>query len=45
MINVNEVTSFVSVKAYRGVGFVAAVIEVFAVVAICIGQWNSPNCY
>ena len=38
MINVNEVTSFVSVKAYGGVGFVTAVAEVFAIVAVCTGQ-------
>ena len=37
MINVNEVTGFVSVKAYGGVGLVTAVAEVFAVVAVCKG--------
>jgi len=37
MINVNEVTSFVCVKAYGGVGFVTAVAEVFAVVGVCKG--------
>jgi hypothetical protein len=38
MINVNEVTGFASVKAYGGVGFVTAVAEFFAVVAVCTGQ-------
>ena len=40
MVYVNEVTGFVGVKAYGGIGFVATVVEVFAVVAICIGQGN-----
>ena len=35
MIYIDEVTSFASVKAYGGVGFVTAVVEVFAVVAVC----------
>ena len=34
MIYVDEVTNFASVKAYGGVGFVTAVAEVFAVVAV-----------
>ena len=38
VVDVNEVTGFVSVKAYGGVGFVAVVVEVFAVVAVCKGQ-------
>lgn len=38
MINVDEVTSFASVKAYGGIGFITAVAEVFAVVAVCKGQ-------
>jgi hypothetical protein len=40
MVDVDEVTGFVGVKAYGGIGFVATVVEVFAVVAICIGQGN-----
>lgn len=35
MVNVDEVTGFVGVKAYGGVGFITAVVEVFAVVAVC----------
>ena len=35
MVDVDEVTGFVGVKAYGGVGFVTAVAEVFAVVAVC----------
>ena len=37
MINVNEVASFIGVEAYGGVGFVTAVLEVFAVVGVCKG--------
>ena len=35
VVNVNEVTGSVCVKAYGGVGFVAAKVEFFAVVAPC----------
>ena len=35
VVDVDEVTDFVSVEAYRGVGFVATIVEVFAVVAVC----------
>ena len=35
MINVDEVTGLVGVKAYGGVWFVTTVAEVFAVVAVC----------
>ena len=34
MVDVDEVTGFVGVKAYGGVGFITAVIEVFAVIAL-----------
>ena len=34
MVDVNEVTGFVGVEAYGGVGFVATVVEVFAIVAV-----------
>ena len=34
MVDVDEVTGFVSVEAYGGVGFVATVVEVFAVIGI-----------
>ena len=38
VVYVNEVTGFVCVKAYGGIGFVTAVAEVFAVVAVCVGE-------
>jgi hypothetical protein len=37
VVDVDEVTGFVGVEAYGGVGFVTAVAEVFAVVAVCKG--------
>ena len=45
MVNVDEVTGFVSVEAYGGVGFIATIVEVFAVIAVCKGQCNCPDCY
>ena len=33
MVDVNEVTGFVSVKACGGIGFVAKIVEVIAVIA------------
>lgn len=38
MVYVNEVTGFVGVKAYGGIGLVATVFEVFAVVGVCKGD-------
>ena len=38
VVDIDEVTGFVSVKAYSGIGFVATVVEVFAVVAVCKGE-------
>tara|TARA_R110000765_G_scaffold79625_3_gene156653 strand:- start:2814 stop:3020 length:207 start_codon:yes stop_codon:yes gene_type:complete len=38
VVDIDEVTGFVGVKAYRGIGLVATVFEVFAVVAVCEGQ-------
>ena len=35
VVDVNKVTGFVGVKAYGGVGFITAVVEVFAIVAVC----------
>ena len=35
VVDVDEVTGFVGVKAYGGVWFVTAVVEVFAFVAVC----------
>tara|TARA_B110000438_G_scaffold79212_1_gene79305 strand:- start:2017 stop:2250 length:234 start_codon:yes stop_codon:yes gene_type:complete len=37
VVDVDEVTGFVSVKAYGGVGFVAVEVEVRTSVAFCIG--------
>ena len=37
VVDVNEVTGFVSVKACGGVWFIATVVEVFAVIAVCKG--------
>ena len=37
VVNVNEVTGFVGIEAYGGVGFVATIVEFFAVVAVCKG--------
>jgi hypothetical protein len=37
VVDVDEVTGFVGVEAYGGVGFVTAVLEVFAVVGVCKG--------
>ena len=38
VVDIDEVTGFVGVKAYGGVGFVTAVVEVFAFVAVCKGE-------
>ena len=38
VVDVDEVTDFVGVKAYGGVGFVATVVKVFAVIAVCEGE-------
>ena len=38
VVNIDEVTGFVSVEAYGGVWFVTTVAEVFAVVAVCVGE-------
>ena len=34
VVDVDEVTSFASVEAYGGIGFVAAIVEFFAVIAV-----------
>ena len=34
VVNVDEVTGFASVEAYGGIGFVAAIVEFFAVIAV-----------
>ena len=38
VVDVDEVTGFVGVETYGGVGFITAVVEVFSVVAVCKGQ-------
>jgi hypothetical protein len=38
VVDVDEVTDFVGVKAYGGVGLIATVVKVFAVVAVCKGE-------
>ena len=38
VVDVDEVTGFVSVEAYGGVWLVTTVAEVFAVVALCKGE-------
>jgi len=38
VVDVDEVTGFVGVEAYGGVGFITAVVEFFAVIAVCEGQ-------
>tara|TARA_B110000003_G_scaffold240681_1_gene247467 strand:- start:214 stop:336 length:123 start_codon:yes stop_codon:yes gene_type:complete len=35
VVDVDEVTGFVGVEAYGGVGFITAVVEVFTVIAVC----------
>ena len=35
VVDVDEVTGFVGVEAYGGIGFVATVVKVFAVIAVC----------
>mgnify|MGYP006082686493 FL=1 len=43
MVDVNEVTGFVSVKAYGGVGFVTAVVKPRIFVLSCLGLFGSFN--
>ena len=38
VVDVDEVTGFVGVEAYGGVGFVATIVEVFAVIVFCGGD-------
>ena len=35
VVDVDEVTGFVGVEAYGDIGFVATVVKVFAVIAVC----------
>ena len=45
VVDVDEVTGFVGVETYGGIGFVATVVEVFAIVRVCIGDGDCPDCY
>ena len=38
VVDVDEVTDFVGVEAYGGIGFVATIVEVYAVVAVGKGH-------
>ena len=38
VVNADEVTGFVGLKAYGGVGLVTAIVEIFAVIAVCKGD-------
>ena len=38
VVDVDEVTGFVGVEAYGGIGFVATIVEVFAIVRVCKGE-------
>jgi len=38
VVDVDEVTGFVGVEAYGGIGFVTTVVKVFAIVVVCTGQ-------
>ncbi|MDC3200867.1 hypothetical protein OAT92_09775 [Porticoccaceae bacterium] len=38
VVDVDEVTGLVGVKAYGGIGFVATIVKVFAVIAVCKGH-------
>jgi hypothetical protein len=38
VVDIDEVTGFVSVEACGGIGFVATIVEFFAVIAICRGD-------
>ena len=35
MVDIDEVTGFVGVETYGGVGLITAVVKVFAVIAVC----------
>ena len=45
VVDVNEVIDFVGVEAYGGVRLITAVAEVFAFIAVCIGEWDCPYSY
>ena len=45
VVDVDEVTGFVGVEAYGGIGFVATIVEVFAVITVGKGEWDCSYCY
>ena len=38
VVDIDEVTGFVGVEAYGGVGFIATIVEFFALIAVCKGE-------
>ena len=38
VVDIDEVTVFVGVEAYGGVGFIATIVEFFALIAFCKGE-------
>jgi len=38
VVDIDEVTGFVGVEAYGGVGFIATIVEFFALIAFCKGE-------
>ena len=45
MVYVDKGAGLASVEAYGGIGFIATVVEVFAVVAVCERECDRPDCY
>ena len=43
VVDVNEVTGFVGVEAYGAVGFIATVVEVFAVIVVSRSYTRRKN--
>ena len=43
VVDVDEVTGFISVEAYGGIGFIAVIVEVFAVIAVCKCWRDEPE--
>ena len=38
VVDVDEVTGFVGIEAYGGIGFVATIVKVFAIIGVCKGD-------
>jgi hypothetical protein len=45
MVYVDKVTGSVCVEAYGCRGFVATIVEVFAVITVGKGEWDCSYCY